>query len=106
MSTEFQQKEKSENTLVGKNLSKIIRGKTIVDDVTIEVNSGEVIGLLGPNGAGKTTCFNMIIGLIRHDHGSVLLNSDLDWRFAHARTCTPRYRLSAPGSLYFPPPFG
>ncbi len=76
MSTEFQQKEKSENTLVGKNISKIIRGKTIVDDVTIEVNSGEVIGLLGPNGAGKTTCFNMVIGLIRHDTGSILLNSE------------------------------
>ncbi len=62
------------STLVGRNLTKTIRGKTIVEGVTLEVTSGEVVGLLGPNGAGKTTSFNMIIGLIRHNAGDILLN--------------------------------
>ncbi len=65
----------SGNTLQGKNLVKVIKGKTIVDQVTLEVSSGEVVGLLGPNGAGKTTCFNMMIGLIRHNAGEVYYNN-------------------------------
>ncbi len=63
------------STLVGRNLTKTIRGKTIVEGVTLEVTSGEVVGLLGPNGAGKTTSFNMIIGLIRHNAGDIFLNN-------------------------------
>jgi lipopolysaccharide export system ATP-binding protein len=65
----------SGNTLLGKDLVKIIRGKTIVDKVTLSVSSGEVVGLLGPNGAGKTTSFNMIIGLIRNNGGEVYFNN-------------------------------
>jgi lipopolysaccharide export system ATP-binding protein len=65
----------SGNTLLGQDMVKIIRGKTIVDKVTLSVNSGEVVGLLGPNGAGKTTCFNMIIGLIRHNGGEINFNN-------------------------------
>lgn len=68
--------ESSISTLVGRNLSKQIKGKTIVDGVTLEVNSGEIVGLLGPNGAGKTTSFNMMIGLIRHNKGDILFNND------------------------------
>jgi len=64
----------SGNTLVGKDLVKIIRGKTIVDQVTLSVSSGEVVGLLGPNGAGKTTSFNMLIGLIRANGGEIFYN--------------------------------
>jgi len=64
----------SGNTLVGKDLVKIIRGKTIVDQVTLSVPSGEVVGLLGPNGAGKTTSFNMLIGLIRANGGEIFYN--------------------------------
>ncbi|MEE9446320.1 MAG: LPS export ABC transporter ATP-binding protein [Arenicellales bacterium] len=62
------------NTLIGKDLVKTIRGKTSVDQVTLEVSSGEVVGLLGPNGAGKTTSFNMLIGLIQHNAGEVYYN--------------------------------
>lgn len=64
------------NTLLGKDLVKIIRGKTIVDKVTLSVSSGEVVGLLGPNGAGKTTSFNMLIGLIRANAGEIYYNNE------------------------------
>jgi lipopolysaccharide export system ATP-binding protein len=72
----------SGNTLLGKDLVKIIRGKTIVDKVTLSVSSGEVVGLLGPNGAGKTTSFNMIIGLIRNNGGEVYFNNQPIGNFA------------------------
>ncbi len=62
-------------TLHGKGLVKKIGGKTIVDGVSLEVASGEVVGLLGPNGAGKTTSFNMMIGLIRHNAGDIILDN-------------------------------
>lgn len=53
------------------NLAKSYRRRQVVQDVSLEVNSGEIVGLLGPNGAGKTTCFYMIVGLTRQDHGRV-----------------------------------
>lgn len=53
------------------NLVKIYHGRTVVDQVSISVRSGEVVGLLGPNGAGKTTSFYMVMGLIRPDGGRV-----------------------------------
>lgn len=65
----------SGNTLVGKDLVKAIKGKMIVDKVTLSVNSSEVVGLLGPNGAGKTTSFNMMIGLIQINGGEVYFNN-------------------------------
>lgn len=55
-------------------LKKRIRDKVILDDVSLSVQAGEVVGLLGPNGAGKTTCFYSIIGLNKPDHGQILLN--------------------------------
>jgi len=60
--------------LAVKNLAKRYGGRTVVRDVSLNVNSGEVIGLLGPNGAGKTTSFYMIVGLIICDHGSIYLD--------------------------------
>ena len=48
--------------------------RRVVDDVSVRVESGEVVGLLGPNGAGKTTTFRMIVGLIQPDHGTVALD--------------------------------
>ena len=48
--------------LSSEKLVKIYRGRTVVDNVSIEVNQGEIVGLLGPNGAGKTTTFYMIVG--------------------------------------------
>lgn len=56
------------------NLAKSYRRRQVVRDVSLEVNSGEVVGLLGPNGAGKTTCFYMIVGLTRQDHGRVYID--------------------------------
>ena len=58
------------------NLNKSYKQKVVVHDVSLEVNSGEVIGLLGPNGAGKTTCFYMIVGLIPVDKGSITLDNE------------------------------
>ncbi len=59
------------------NLEKAYNAKRVVHDVSIEVNSGEIIGLLGPNGAGKTTTFYLIVGLIKTDFGSILID-DID----------------------------
>ena len=53
------------------HLVKIYKGRKVVDDVSITVRPGEVVGLLGPNGAGKTTSFYMVMGLIRPDGGTV-----------------------------------
>src|SRR6201991_3911258 len=55
-------------------LMKRYRKRTVVSDVSLTVESGEVVGLLGPNGAGKTTCFYMILGLVPIDAGSVTLD--------------------------------
>ncbi len=60
--------------LVATNLAKSYRGRRIIEDVSLAVTSGEVVGLLGPNGAGKTTCFYMIVGLVPADAGSIELN--------------------------------
>jgi lipopolysaccharide export system ATP-binding protein len=62
------------NKLTIKSISKKYSEKKIVSSVSIEVNTGEVIGLLGPNGAGKTTCFYMITGLISPNSGKIFLN--------------------------------
>jgi lipopolysaccharide export system ATP-binding protein len=55
-------------------ISKTYRGRRVVDDVSVSVTMGEVVGLLGPNGAGKTTSFYMIVGLISPDSGSIFLD--------------------------------
>ena len=56
------------------NIIKEYKNRKVVDNVNIEVSQGEIVGLLGPNGAGKTTCFYMMVGLIKSDKGSILLN--------------------------------
>ncbi len=56
------------------NLKKQYKSRTVVQDVSLAVNSGEVVGLLGPNGAGKTTCFYMMVGLVSLDGGSIYLD--------------------------------
>lgn len=63
-------------TLRADNLSKQYRSRTVVDNASLHINSGEVVGLLGPNGAGKTTCFYMIVGLIQSDTGDITLNDE------------------------------
>ncbi len=62
------------STLSTQNLNKRYKKRTVVEDVSIEVSSGEVVGLLGPNGAGKTTCFYMVVGLVACDGGDVFLD--------------------------------
>ncbi|MEY4200509.1 MAG: export transporter ATP-binding protein [Verrucomicrobiota bacterium] len=57
--------------LVAQGLAKTYRHRRVVDGVSIQVNAGEIVGLLGPNGAGKTTTFNMVVGVVRPDEGSV-----------------------------------
>jgi len=64
------------NELILEELIKSYRGKRVVDQVSIRVQEGEVVGLLGPNGAGKTTTFYMIIGLTKPDSGRIMLNDE------------------------------
>jgi lipopolysaccharide export system ATP-binding protein len=60
--------------LEAKHLGKRYKARTVVQDVSLAVGNGEVVGLLGPNGAGKTTCFYMMVGLVPLDAGAVLLD--------------------------------
>lgn len=62
--------------LSSQNLVKSYSGRKVVNDVSIEVNQGEIVGLLGPNGAGKTTSFYMIVGLIRPEKGKVFMDQE------------------------------
>lgn len=60
--------------LSAQNISKFFNQKTILDNISMHINKGEIIGLLGPNGAGKSTLFNILIGLIKPDIGNIVLN--------------------------------
>ena len=72
--------------LSASRLAKRYRDRTVVADVSLTVQSGEIVGLLGPNGAGKTTCFYMIIGLVACDSGTVHLDeSELTDHPMHVR---------------------
>ncbi|MDD0853826.1 LPS export ABC transporter ATP-binding protein [Halobacteriovorax sp. GB3] len=62
--------------LEAKGLKKTYGGRTVVKDVGLKVEQGEVVGLLGPNGAGKTTSFYMIVGLVKADEGTITLSGD------------------------------
>ncbi|MCK9556486.1 MAG: LPS export ABC transporter ATP-binding protein [Candidatus Cloacimonetes bacterium] len=62
------------NTIKAQNLVKVYGKRTVVNDLSLEIHQGEVVGILGPNGAGKTTTFYMIIGLAKPNGGKVLLN--------------------------------
>jgi lipopolysaccharide export system ATP-binding protein len=57
-------------------LAKAYRGRKVIRDVSIAVQSGEIVGLLGPNGSGKTTCFYMILGIVPADRGRILLGGE------------------------------
>src|ERR1044071_5851624 len=76
-------------------ISKPYPGRRVVDDVSLFVQQGEVVGLLGPNGAGKTTSFYMIVGLISPDSGRVLVD-DADI------TGWPMYQRARRGISYLP----
>lgn len=76
-------------------LVKSYRKRKVVNEITIEVRSGEVVGLLGPNGAGKTTTFYMVVGLTRPDNGKVFLNGE-------DLTSFPMYQRARKGIGYLP----
>ncbi len=61
--------------LKAENLVKIYKGRKVVNDISVEVKQGEIVGLLGPNGAGKTTSFYMIVGLIQPNQGEIFLDN-------------------------------
>lgn len=61
-------------TLKAQHLAKSYKGRQVVRDVSLSIDSGQIVGLLGPNGAGKTTCFYMIVGLVAADQGRVLID--------------------------------
>ena len=82
-------------TLETREISKTYRGRKVVDNVSIKVHEGEVVGLLGPNGAGKTTSFYMIVGLVTPDSGQVMLE-DVDI------TAQPMYQRARRGISYLP----
>ena len=81
--------------LRAEGLKKRYRTRTVVQDVSLDVQSGEVVGLLGPNGAGKTTCFYMMVGLVAMDGGELYMN---ETRLTH----TPMHRRARLGLSYLP----
>ncbi len=83
------------SVLRSESLSKRFKSRTVVEGVTLEVASGEVVGLLGPNGAGKTTCFYMIVGLIPADAGRIHLDR-------RELTHLPIHRRARLGISYLP----
>jgi lipopolysaccharide export system ATP-binding protein len=87
--------EPSASVLRAEGLMKRYRKRTVVSDVSLTVESGEVVGLLGPNGAGKTTCFYMILGLVPIDRGTVTLDGE-------DLTHLPIFRRSRLGLSYLP----
>ena len=82
-------------TLRTENLVKSYRKRKVVNQVSIEVRQGEVVGLLGPNGAGKTTTFYMVVGLTRPDSGRIILNGEDLTHF-------PMYQRARKGIGYLP----
>jgi lipopolysaccharide export system ATP-binding protein len=83
----------STSVLEGTHLAKSFKGRRVVNDVSVRVEQGEIVGLLGPNGAGKTTTFYLITGLIRPDAGQVRLDG-------HDLTRAPMYERARAGIGY------
>lgn len=79
--------------LRSEELVKIYKGRTVVNNVSVEVDQGEIVGLLGPNGAGKTTSFYMIVGLIKPNNGQIFLENE-------NITSLPMYRRAKKGIGY------
>lgn len=81
--------------LIAKNLVKFYKGNLIIQDISLQVNSGEIIGLLGPNGAGKTTTFYIVLGIVNCDDGCIMIdNYDI--------SMLPLYKRARLGIGYLP----
>ena len=81
--------------LIINKVSKTYGNKMVVRDISLSIRRGEIVGLLGPNGAGKTTTFYMIVGLVKPDTGSILLDKiDI--------TSAPVYSRGSKGIAYLP----
>ena len=85
----------TKSVLRAEHLRKSYRGRVVVEDLTLQVESGEIVGLLGPNGAGKTTSFYMIVGLVSADAGTISLDD-------HDITGLPMHRRARLGLGYLP----
>ncbi len=83
------------SVLTSTSLKKTFNNKTVIHNISLEVNSGEIVGLLGPNGAGKTTTFYMIVGLIKSDEGNIVINN-------HDITREPIHKRFEYGISYLP----
>ena len=81
--------------LSAQHLVKAFAGRRVIEDVTLQLTRGEVVGLLGPNGAGKSTTFQMLTGMIRPDAGAVILDG-------HKVTAMPFYDRARFGIAYLP----
>ena len=82
-------------TLSAEKLRKSYSGNRVVEDVSLTIEPGEIVGLLGPNGAGKTTCFYMLVGLVKADSGDVLLDKQ-------TLTNAPMHDRASKGIGYLP----
>lgn len=82
-------------TLRSEHLRKVYKGRAVVNDVSVNVSQGEIVGLLGPNGAGKTTSFYQIVGLIQPDEGKIFLGDT-------EITGLPMYKRAQMGVGYLP----
>lgn len=88
-------KAAADTLLETRDLVKEFRGRRVVDNVSLGLSAGEIVGLLGPNGAGKTTTFGMVVGLVRPDQGGVFLSgTDI--------TDLPMYQRARKGVGYLP----
>ncbi len=86
--------EENKNSILNiEKISKSFKSRKVVNEVSFQVNSGQVVGLLGPNGAGKTTSFYMVVGLVNPESGRIVLN-DLDI------TKYPMYKRAKVGISY------
>lgn len=82
-------------TIKARNLVKIYNDRTVVNNISFDINPAEVVGLLGPNGAGKTTTFYMLVGLVKPDNGNIYIDNE-------ELTKSPIYKRARAGIGYLP----
>lgn len=87
--------------LAAQHLAKSYKKRNVVKDVSLSIESGQIVGLLGPNGAGKTTCFYMIVGLVQPDRGQVVIDdSDITYLPMHGRASNGLGYLPQEASIF------